>query len=99
MQTVLRESLCNRVSGGKLDFPRHASFAAVKIVKWWEAEFLIAFKYPSGLCISAQNNSSDPADEQVIKKTKPSDFILLVVDTSEQLIGTHLLFYFIAEFF
>ncbi|KAG8037169.1 hypothetical protein G9C98_004491 [Cotesia typhae] len=86
MQTVLRESLCNRVSGGKLDFPRHASFAAVKIVKWWEAEFIIAFKYPSGLCISAQNNSSDPADEQVIKKTKPSDFILLVVDTSEQLI-------------
>ncbi|XP_053597314.1 uncharacterized protein LOC103576648 [Microplitis demolitor] len=85
-QTVLRESLCNRVSGGKLDFPRHASFAVVKIVKWWEAEFIIAFKYPSGLCVTAQQDSSDKADEQVVKKTKPSDFILLVVDTSEQLI-------------
>ncbi|KAK0070764.1 hypothetical protein PV326_002102, partial [Microctonus aethiopoides] len=86
MQTVLRESLCGRVSGGKLDFPRHASFAAIKIVKWWEAEFLIAFRYPSGLCISTEKDASGNEDDQVIKMTKPSEFILLVVDTSEQLI-------------
>lgn len=92
MQTVLRESLCGRVSGGKLDFPRHASFAAIKIVKWWEAEFLIAFRYPSGLCISTEKDASGNEDDQVIKMTKPSEFILLVVDTSEQLIGIKKLF-------
>ncbi|XP_034942560.1 uncharacterized protein [Chelonus insularis] len=86
MQTVLRESLCTKVSGGKLDFPRLASFAAVKIVKWWEAEFLIAFRYPSGLCLANEDDLSETADDQVVKKTKPSEFILLVVDTSQQLI-------------
>uniref|UniRef100_A0A0C9RUR4 KIAA0825_1 protein n=1 Tax=Fopius arisanus TaxID=64838 RepID=A0A0C9RUR4_9HYME len=82
-QTVLRESLCGRVSGGKLDFPRHASFAAIKIVKWWEAEFLIAFRHPSGLCISTEPISTSIEGEEVIKKTPPSEFIMLVVDTSQ----------------
>ncbi|XP_015123677.1 uncharacterized protein LOC107045817 [Diachasma alloeum] len=82
-QTVLRESLCGRVSGGKLDFPRHASFAAIKIVKWWEAEFFIAFRYPSGLCVSTEPMATSVEGEEVIKKTPPSEFILLVVDTSQ----------------
>lgn len=43
-QTVLSETVCPGVVGGRLDFPRTASFAAVKIVLWLEEEFSIAFK-------------------------------------------------------
>lgn len=43
-QTVLSENICCGVVGGRLDFPRSASFAAVKIVLWLEEEFSIAFK-------------------------------------------------------
>lgn len=43
-QTVLSEKICTSVVGGRLDFPRNASFAAVKIVLWLEEEFYIAFK-------------------------------------------------------
>ncbi|EFN85448.1 uncharacterized protein LOC105182315 [Harpegnathos saltator] len=87
MQTVLREPLCIRISGGKLDFPRHASFAAIKIVTWWEADFTAAFKRPSGLS-STGNGSASSADSEdgAIKRIQPSDFILLVVDTAEQLL-------------
>ncbi|XP_072761296.1 uncharacterized protein [Anoplolepis gracilipes] len=87
MQTVLREPLCLRISGGKLDFPRHASFAAIKIVTWWEADFATAFKCASGLS-SAENEGASSVDSEdgVIKRIQPSDFILLVVDTAEQLL-------------
>jgi len=89
MQTVLRESLCMRISGGKLDFPRHASFAAIKIVTWWEADFAAAFKRASGLSSSETEGASNVDNEDaVIKRIQPSDFILLVVDTAEQLLGT-----------
>lgn len=88
MQTVLREPLCIRISGGKLDFPRHASFAAIKIVTWWEADFAAAFKCASGLSCTESNMSNIDNEDGVIKKIQPSDFILLVVDTAEQLIGT-----------
>lgn len=84
MQTVLREPLCIRISGGKLDFPRHASFAAIKIVTWWEADFVTAFKRASGL----SSTENETASNGVIKRIQPSDFILLVVDTAEQLLGT-----------
>lgn len=89
MQTVLREPLCLRISGGKLDFPRHASFAAIKIVTWWEADFVAAFKCASGLS-SAENGGASSVDSEdgAIKRIQPSDFILLVVDTAEQLLGT-----------
>ncbi|XP_051169781.1 uncharacterized protein LOC127287087 isoform X3 [Leptopilina boulardi] len=100
MQTVLRETVCVRVSGGKLDFPRHASFAAIKIVTWWEAEFSVAFKGPSGLSSNHQENDliidgddddeeeeeEEEEEEAVIKTIQPSELILLVIDTSEQLI-------------
>lgn len=91
MQTVLREALCIRVSGGKLDFPRHASFAAIKMVTWWEAEFLITFKRPSGLttvgCKTRKGHETDDGTA-VVKNVLPSEFILMVVDTAEQLLGT-----------
>ncbi|XP_032680366.1 uncharacterized protein LOC116848405 isoform X2 [Odontomachus brunneus] len=87
MQTVLREPLCLRISGGKLDFPRHASFAAIKIVTWWEADFATAFKRPSGLS-SAGNGSASSVDSEdgAIKRIHPTDFILVVVDTADQLL-------------
>lgn len=88
MQTVLREPLCIRISGGRLDFPRHASFAAIKIVTWWEADFEVAFKRASGLSSTENGNASSVDSENgVIKRILPSDFILLVVDTAEQLLG------------
>ncbi|XP_071630435.1 uncharacterized protein [Temnothorax longispinosus] len=87
MQTVLREPLCIRISGGRLDFPRHASFAAIKIVTWWEADFVAAFKRTSGLSSIWDGSASSVDDEEgVIKRIQPSDFILLVVDTAEQLL-------------
>ena len=90
MQTVLREPVCVRVSGGKLDFPRHASFAAIKIVTWWEAEFTVAFKSQSGLSSTNQGLDLAGENEDVIKNIQPPEFILLVIDTSEQLIGNKL---------
>ncbi|XP_070150031.1 uncharacterized protein [Polyergus mexicanus] len=86
MQTVLREPLCLRISGGKLDFPRHASFAAIKIVTWWEADFVAAFKRASGLSATENGASNVNSEDSVIKRIQPSDFILLVVDTAEQLL-------------
>nr|XP_003699217.2 PREDICTED: uncharacterized protein LOC100879507 [Megachile rotundata] len=88
MQTVLKESLCTRVHGGKLDFPRHASFAAVKIVTWWEADFQAAFKCHSGLTSASEHDATANVgtEDRVIKKIQPSEFILLVVDTSDKLL-------------
>ncbi|XP_043581466.1 uncharacterized protein LOC122567202 isoform X4 [Bombus pyrosoma] len=88
MQTVLKEPLCSRISGGKLDFPRHASFVAVKIVTWWEADFQAAFNRHSGLTSLMENKSSTIVEneERVIKKISPSEFVLLVVDTADKLL-------------
>ena len=85
---MLRKSLCKRVSGGKLDFPRHASFAGIKIVMWWEAEFTTAFKRRSGLKSVDKKKISQSDDEGVAKNMQPSEFILLVVETSEEFLGT-----------
>ncbi|KOX74977.1 hypothetical protein WN51_12661 [Melipona quadrifasciata] len=88
MQTVLKEPLCSRISGGKLDFPRHASFVAIKIVAWWEADFQAAFERHSGLTSLMGSKSSATAEneERVIKKIQPSEFVLLVVDTADKLL-------------
>ncbi|VVD04678.1 unnamed protein product [Leptidea sinapis] len=58
-QTVLSEKICCGVVGGRLDFPRSASFAAVKIVLWLEEEFSIAFKQGSGMFVKTDEDSSD----------------------------------------
>lgn len=94
MQTVLKEPLCARICGGKLDFPRHASFSAIKIVAWWEVEFQAAFKHRSGLSNSTEQETVASAGSGggVIKTIQPSEFVLVVVDTAEQLLGTMYLF-------
>lgn len=88
-QTVLLEPLCIRVSGGKFDFPRHASFAGIKIATWWEAEFAIAFGRSSGLKSASRGDEEiDENGDEVVKTTQPSEFISMVVETSEQFLGT-----------
>ncbi|XP_066248590.1 LOW QUALITY PROTEIN: uncharacterized protein KIAA0825 homolog [Euwallacea similis] len=47
-QAVLQETICPGIIGGKLDFPRSASFAAVKLAVWWEEEYVAAYRKPSG---------------------------------------------------
>ncbi|CAB0033288.1 unnamed protein product [Trichogramma brassicae] len=90
-QTVLREPLCVRVSGGQFDFPRHASFAAVKMVMWWEAEFELVFVESSGLSPPKkdQQDSGELGDddlEPVVKKVQPDEIISLIIETAEQLL-------------
>ncbi|KAK9506517.1 hypothetical protein O3M35_008440 [Rhynocoris fuscipes] len=48
-QSVLQEAICSGIAGGALDFPHHASFAAVKLVTWWEQQYIAVFGVPSGL--------------------------------------------------
>ncbi|XP_015437868.1 PREDICTED: uncharacterized protein LOC107193012 [Dufourea novaeangliae] len=88
MQTVLKEPLCTRICGGKLDFPRHASFAAIKIVTWWELDFQAAFKRHSGFATSDECETAGSVgnEDRVIKQIQPSEFMLTVVDTAEQLL-------------
>lgn len=42
-----------------LDFPHYASFAAVKLVMWWEEQFKGAFRKPSGLIGTACEDVTD----------------------------------------
>jgi protein KIAA0825 len=48
-QVVLQETICSGIVGGRLDFPRYASFASVKIVLWLEDEYFAAYSRHSGL--------------------------------------------------
>ena len=41
--------MCPGVVGGKLDFPRYASFAAIKMILWWEDEYFASYRKHSGL--------------------------------------------------
>lgn len=50
-QRVLQENICPHVVGGLLDFPHYASFAAVKLATWWEAEYFNTFHVGSGIII------------------------------------------------
>lgn len=54
---------------------------------WWEEEFTIAFKKNSGLKSSDNDKSNKGQDDGVVKNTKPCDFILLVIETSEEFLG------------
>ncbi|KAK6617259.1 hypothetical protein RUM44_005590 [Polyplax serrata] len=87
-QAVLQETLCSGVVGGLLDFPRYASFAAVKIVTWWEAQFKSAFQKLSGLSgiTSEFHDESERGCGGVVVNLTPSEFIKVVQDTSSQLL-------------
>ncbi|XP_069686623.1 uncharacterized protein KIAA0825 [Periplaneta americana] len=95
-QTVLQENLCPGVVGGLLDFPHYASFAAVKLVLWWEEEYVAAFHSPSGLLERASAVQVDVSDSEefdrgcggiaVTKTSAPSEFVNLVADSATQLL-------------
>ncbi|CAH2237941.1 jg4635 [Pararge aegeria aegeria] len=81
-QTVLSENVCCGVVGGRLDFPRSASFAAVKIVLWLEEEFSIAFKQGSGMFVSIGEDKVDG----VAKTSDPDKFAQLATKSSDSLL-------------
>ncbi|PSN52582.1 hypothetical protein C0J52_13082 [Blattella germanica] len=95
-QTVLQENLCPGVVGGLLDFPHYASFAAVKLVLWWEEEYVAAFHCPSGLLEQANEEQVDRTDSEefdrgcggiaVAKTSVPTEFVNLVSDSAGQLL-------------
>jgi len=57
---LMNYKLRYKVAFFHLDFPRYASFAAVKLVMWWEEQFSGAFRRPSGLIGSARSSSDSP---------------------------------------
>ncbi|XP_026484251.2 uncharacterized protein LOC113392179 [Vanessa tameamea] len=82
-QTVLSENICRSVVGGRLDFPRSASFAAVKIVLWLEEEFTIAFQHGSGMFVILDNEKQDGG---VAKTSDPDKFAQLATKSSDALL-------------
>ncbi|XP_055846207.1 uncharacterized protein LOC129912111 [Episyrphus balteatus] len=86
-QSVLQEPICPGVVGGKLDFPRFASFAAIKIVIWWEEEFFAAYRKHSGLLHSeAEMNADADSSPVVVKNSDPDKFVNLVTKSADLLL-------------
>ncbi|XP_046392270.1 uncharacterized protein LOC124160463 [Ischnura elegans] len=90
-QKVLQERLCSEVVGGQLDFPHHASFASVKLVSWWEGEFVAAFHKPSDFLPtvaekSGAGTSDDEAEAAVVITSVPEEFARLTESSAAQLL-------------
>ncbi|XP_058464098.1 uncharacterized protein LOC131438241 [Malaya genurostris] len=93
-QKVLQENICPGVVGGKLDFPRSASFASVKIVVWLEDEYYAAYRKNSGLLhlddvlLDHQGKTEDEAAGcgGIVKSSDPEKFVLLVVKSVDNLL-------------
>ncbi|XP_035438982.2 uncharacterized protein LOC118268551 isoform X2 [Spodoptera frugiperda] len=83
-QTVLSETICKGVVGGRLDFPRNASFASVKIVLWLEEEFSIAFKQGSGMFVVTKED--EKSDIGVAKTSDPDKFVQLAIKSGDSLL-------------
>lgn len=86
---MLQETTCTTVVGGHLDFPRYASFAAVKLVLWWEEEFVAAYRRNSGFLrrniYTGEDNSR--ACGGMIKSSDPLKFVNLITTSADQLLG------------
>ncbi|KAJ8922033.1 hypothetical protein NQ315_008673 [Exocentrus adspersus] len=92
-QAVLQETICPGVIGGRLDFPRSASFAATKLVLWWEEEYVAAFKKPSGFLQKTlrssrniQGTGDEDDDGKIVKDSDPSKFANLISKSADQLL-------------
>ncbi|CAB0010939.1 unnamed protein product [Nesidiocoris tenuis] len=81
-QSVLQESICNGIAGGVLDFPHHASFASVKMVRWWEQHFISIFGVPSGLI-----HGMEGAGEIDNAGGNPDEFVSTVTSCCTQLMS------------
>lgn len=85
-QKVLQETICAAAVGGHLDFPRYASFAAVKLVLWWEEEFVAAYRRNSGF-IRCSMFTKEENKDVVIKSSDPLKFVNLIATSADQLLG------------
>lgn len=89
---MLQETICAGIIGGRLDFPRSASFAAMKLVLWWEEEYLAAYRKGSGFLLNC-NSSSDMNMETsggcggIVKTSDPAKFVSSISKSAEQLLG------------
>lgn len=81
--------------GGRLDFPRYASFASVKIVLWLEDEFFAAYSRHSGLLdLSEINDDGDDKDDDanlmgcggIVKSSDPEKFVNLTTKSADSLL-------------
>lgn len=73
--------------GGKLDFPRSASFASVKIVEWWEDEYYAAYKKNSGLL---HLNDIVQQEKIIVKSSSPEKFVTIIAKSADKLLGTRI---------
>lgn len=93
----MQESLCTNVVGGRLDFPRHASFAAVKLVLWWEEEYVAAYRKGSGLMQNSPNSECDETDDfsrgcgGIIKSSDPIKFMTSITKSADDLLSIYFL--------
>ncbi|XP_050514797.1 uncharacterized protein KIAA0825 homolog [Diabrotica virgifera virgifera] len=88
-QSILQETICAGVIGGKLDFPRSASFASMKLVIWWEEEFVAAYKKSSEFLpkIKKADKQADDDSEGIVKDSDPSKFVSLIAKSADQLLA------------
>ncbi|XP_075163456.1 uncharacterized protein LOC142236091 [Haematobia irritans] len=85
-QRVLQERLCTGVVGGKLDFPRYASFAAIKMILWWEDEYFASYRKHSGLLHTEKELSEGDFSSVVVKTSDPDKFVSLVTKSADLLL-------------
>ena len=94
-QNVLQETICSGIVGGRLDFPRYASFASVKIVLWLEDEYFAAYSRHSGLLdLSEINDDGDDRDDDanlagcggIVKSSDPERFVFLTTKSADSLL-------------
>ncbi|RZF41589.1 hypothetical protein LSTR_LSTR000303 [Laodelphax striatellus] len=87
-QSILQENLCSGIVGGTLDFPHHASFASIKMVRWWEEEHYATFRIPSGILQGTKDDISVHTEEGIadLPPAAPSALVSLVAESSAQLL-------------
>ncbi|XP_059216379.1 uncharacterized protein LOC106093356 isoform X1 [Stomoxys calcitrans] len=85
-QRVLQERLCTGVVGGKLDFPRYASFAAIKMILWWEDEYFASYRKHSGLLHTEKELSEGDFSSVVVKTSDPDKFVGIVTKSADLLL-------------
>ncbi|CAD7004473.1 unnamed protein product [Ceratitis capitata] len=85
-QRVLQERICLGVVGGKLDFPRYASFAAIKIVLWWEDEYFASYQKHSGLLHAEWDLLTQEPPAVIVKTSDPEKFVNLVTRSADMLL-------------
>ncbi|KAL1505958.1 hypothetical protein ABEB36_005401 [Hypothenemus hampei] len=90
-QSVLQETVCPGIIGGHLDFPRSASFAAIKLVFWWEDEYEAAYRKPSGFLQKHLENKIEHVETTggcggIVKASDPLKFITALSKSANQLL-------------